>query len=94
MDIYGLRTELRHLTAKELLEMALKQKEKDCILGGFCQYKITYNGTGFCISELLGKGCEMEYLRKLLADEDARSKHQGSKEPLQLPIGLRFPDHC
>jgi hypothetical protein len=94
MDIYRLRTELRHLTDRELLERAFGQKEKGCILGGLCQYKIIYKGAGFCISELLGKGCEMEYLRKLLADEDAKSKRQSSEKPLQLPIGLRFPDIC
>ena len=94
MDIQRFRKELRHLTAKELLEMALKQKEKDCVLGGLCQYKIVYEGAGFCILELLGKGCEMEYLRKLLADEDAQSKPQCSDEPLPLPIGLRIPGLC
>jgi len=94
MDFYTFRRELRHLTSKELLEMAFKQKEKGCILGGLCQYKITYKGAGFCISELLGKGCEMEYLRKLFADGDSESKRKAYEEPLELPIGLQFPDGC
>ncbi len=93
MDIYRFRRELRTLTSKGLLEMAFKQKEKKCILlGEPCQYKITYEGAAFCISELLGKGCEAEYLRKLLADEDAETKCQRSGEPLELLTGLRFPD--
>ena len=91
MDIYRYRRELRHLTVKELLEVAFRQKEKECVLGGICQYKIAYEGAGFCILELLGKGCEAECLRKLLADEAAESKDQGSEEPLPLPIGPRLP---
>jgi hypothetical protein len=94
MDVFLLRKELRHLTGKELLEMAFKQKEKDCVLGGVCQYKIVYKGTGFCISEILRKGCEIEYLRKLVADEDAKSGKQSEEEHLQLPMGPRFPDLC
>jgi hypothetical protein len=94
MDIFRLRTELRHLTGRELLEMAIKQKEKDCILGGLCHYRIIYKGAGFCVSEVLGKGCEMEYLRKLFADEEVKCKHQSPEENLQMPIGLRFPELC
>jgi hypothetical protein len=89
-----LRKELRHLQDKELLEMAFKQKQKDCVLGGLCQYKIIYKGAGFCILELLGKGCEIEYLQKLLGDEDAKSGEQSHDECLQLPIGLRFLHLC
>jgi hypothetical protein len=92
LDIYKFRKELRNLTDKELLEIAFKQRERSCLLGGLCHYKITYKGVGFCISELLGKGCEMEYLRTLLAEEGAESKCQRSREPLPLPISLRFPD--
>ncbi len=92
MDIFRFRTELKHLTDRELLEIASQQKEEHCILGGLCQYKIIYKGAGFCISELKGKGCEKEYLRKLFADEDVKSEHPSSEEALQLPIGFRFPD--
>jgi hypothetical protein len=92
MDIHRFRRELRHLTAKELLEMALSQKEKGCVLGGLCQYKIVYEGAGFCVLELLGKRCEMEYLRKLLADEDTQSKPKSSDEPLPPAIGLWLPN--
>jgi hypothetical protein len=93
MDIYRFRRELKNLTNKELLEMAFKQKKKKCVLlGGPCRYKMTYEGAGFCLSELFGKGCEMDYLCKLLADEDAETKCQRPGQFSQLPIGLRFPD--
>ncbi len=94
MNIYRFRKELRDLTSKELLEMAFKQKEKGCILGGLCQYKIVYEGAGFCISEVLRKGCAMEYLRKLLVDEDMEDEHLRSEEILQLSINFRFLGHC
>ncbi len=89
MDIYRFRWELRHLAAKELLEMAFRQKEKNCTLGGLCQYKILYKGAGFCILELLRKGCEMEYIRKLLAGEEAPSGHADSKGPFALPALIK-----
>jgi hypothetical protein len=90
MEVYRFRIELRRLTAKGLLEIAFKQKEKNCAFGGLCRYKIIYRGAGFCVSELLGKGCETEFLRKLPTEEDAEKKCQGSGGSFQQQMGWGF----
>ncbi len=50
------RIEASKLRTKELLEMALEQKENDCTLGGLCQYKILYKSSRVLYFETIGEG--------------------------------------
>jgi hypothetical protein len=77
IDFRTLKTELRKLRNADLLEIALNQKEYNCVLNpdGPCQFYFKYKGFGFCVSELSGQGCQAEKAR------------QGG-EDIKLDIGL------
>ena len=60
MDFHLIRRELRRLGVKNLYEMVMNQKESKCILNGLCSFYFKYRGYGFCLSEVLGKGCELQ----------------------------------
>jgi hypothetical protein len=61
-----------------LLKMALCQKEKNCVLGGVCPFLLEYQCILFCVSEILGHGCQIEKLR-LLSDESAQNEGEMPK---------------
>ncbi len=90
MDIHRFRKELRRLRPKELLEMALKQKEKNCVLGGLCQYKVVYGEAGFCVLELLGKRCEAECFRELVTESDLQTRRESSVESVSCQLNFDF----
>jgi hypothetical protein len=77
--IYQARKELRRMAKANLLKMALCQKEKNCVLGGVCPFLLEYQCILFCVSEILGQGCQIEKLR-LLASESAQSEGEMPKE--------------
>ena len=66
IDFLELRAELRRLGPADLLKMASKQKEHNCVLNpsGLCQFYFKYKGFGFCVSELSGQGCQAEKARQ------------------------------
>jgi hypothetical protein len=68
-----------------LLKMALCQKEKKCVLGGICPFLLEYQCILFCVSEILGHGCQIEKLR-LLSIESAQNEGEMSKE-LERAVG-------
>ena len=65
MDFHSVRTEVRKLGRKNLFKMLMNQKESECLLKGLCSFRFNYKGYPFCISEILGQGCEAERLKKL-----------------------------
>ncbi len=71
--IFQARAELRQMAKVNLLRMAFCQKEKKCVLGGVCPFLLEYQCILFCISEILGQGCQIEELR-LLSDENGQSE--------------------
>ncbi len=50
---------------KKLFKILMNQKESKCLLNGFCSLLFKYRGYTFCLSEVLGQGCEIENLKKL-----------------------------
>ena len=82
------RSELKKLGAVTLLKMAFSQKEKRCVLSGLCPFYLNYKGYGFCVSEILGEGCQDEKLRESCPDKEAQGENQCSDSFLQLSIGL------
>jgi hypothetical protein len=65
MDIQSTREKLRKLKSKKLFETAMSQRKSRCILDGYCSLHFRYEGYTFCLSEVLGKGCEVQELEKL-----------------------------
>jgi hypothetical protein len=94
VDVFGPRKELRGVRGK-VLRVTINQKEQNCILGGFCQFKFLYKGIGFCASEILGQGCQMEFDHKLLINSsngDSQSENRNTKNTLQLTLDFKFTD--
>ncbi len=50
---------------KKLFKILMSQKESKCLLNGLCSLLFKYRGYTFCLSEVLGQGCEIENLKKL-----------------------------
>jgi hypothetical protein len=82
------RSELKKLGAVTLLQMAFSQKEKRCVLRGLCPFYLNYKGCGFCVSEILGEGCQDEKLTESCPDEEIQGENQCPDNLLQLSIGL------
>ena len=91
--IFHLKAELRKMTKGNLLKMALSQKEKNCLLGGVCPFLLEYQRILFCVSEILGQGCQIERQR-LHSVQDAQSEGESSQEPVELPVGRLLPGFC
>ena len=83
-----LKSELRKMAKGSLLKMVLSQKEKNCLLGGVCPFLLKYQRILFCVSEILGQGCQMERQR-LHSDYDAQS--ESSEKPMELTVGPWLP---
>jgi hypothetical protein len=83
--VFKLKAELRKMTKANLLKMALGQKEKNCLLGGVCPFLLEYQHILFCISEILGQGCQMERQR-LDSVQQAQSESERLQKPMELPV--------
>lgn len=66
MDILKSRIELQRMSRRDLFKMALNQKMSKCLIGGrSCSFYLQYKGNHFCVSEILGEGCQVERLEYL-----------------------------
>ena len=84
--VFKLKAELRKMTKANLLKMGLGQKEKKCLLGGVCPFLLEYRRILFCISEILGQGCQVERQKVVSVQED-QSESESSQRPKELFIG-------
>ena len=59
MDAFNTtRAELRKMKKRYLLELTRRQERRWCNVGAReCGFLIRYGDFGFCLTELLGKGC-------------------------------------
>lgn len=89
--IFRARAELRRMAKANLLKMALCQKEKNCVLGGVCPFLLEYQCILFCVSEILGQGCQIEKLR-LLSDKNGQTEDESSRKAVKLAIGPCLPE--
>jgi len=91
IDFWKLRTELRMLGPADLLEIAAKQKEHNCVLNpsGPCQFYFRYKGFGFCVSELSGHGCRAE---KALQGGETFVTQAEAKNGNEKVLGIAEPD--
>ncbi len=86
MNFVLVRAELRRMGRKNLFKMLMSQKESKCLLDGFCSLHFDYKGYTFCLSEILGEGCESEKLEKMEKEMCEREEAQTSQEDLEVPL--------
>ncbi len=86
MDFHSVRTEVRRLGKKNLFNMLMGQKESRCILSGLCSFHFKYNGYTFCLSEILGEGCEFQRLKKLEQEICEDKERLVSEEEVEAPL--------
>jgi hypothetical protein len=65
MDIFKARIELQGMGRGALFSLALNQRMPKCLVGGRpCGFYLQFKGSGFCVSEIFRKGCEVESLER------------------------------
>jgi hypothetical protein len=63
MNVYQARNELRRMRRKHLLRLASAQRISKCLIGGrACGLYLPYRGFNFCVSEIMGQGCQVHDL--------------------------------
>lgn len=66
MDFYQARNELRRMSRRYLLRLASTQRVSKCLIGvRACCLHLHYQGFNFCISEIMGEGCQVEKSAKV-----------------------------
>ncbi len=88
-----LRAELRRIRKGDVLRMVLNQKEKKCLLGGVCPFLLECQRILFCVSEILGKGCQIERQR-LDSVQQAQSEGESSQKLAEMPVETWLPGFC
>ncbi len=86
MNFILVRAELRRMGRKNLLKMLMSQKESKCILNGLCSFHFGYKGYTFCLSEVLGEGCESEKQKKLEKEACDPEEAEASRENFEIPL--------
>ena len=84
--ILQFKSELRTMRKEDLLRMVSSQKERKCVLGGLCRFLLEYRRILFCVSEILGQGCQVERQR-LDSGQEAESESESSQRPKELCVG-------
>ena len=76
MEAYRtIRAQLKKLGERDLFELARRKERRWCNVGAReCGFLILYEDLGFCLTELLGKGCSPH-----LELEDAAENRGGSR---------------
>jgi hypothetical protein len=65
MNVHEARNKLRRKNKADLFALALNQGLSKCTVGGrACGFLLHYEGLNFCISEILGRGCQVERFEK------------------------------
>lgn len=61
MDVYQARNELRKMAKRHLLSLVSNQRISGCLIGSrACGLCLHYKGFNFCVSEIMGQGCQVE----------------------------------
>lgn len=65
MDVFEARSELRRVGRRYLLGLVLAQRISKCLIGGrACGLYLHHKGFNFCVSEIMGEGCQVERLAR------------------------------
>jgi len=88
MDFYEARRELRRMSRGGLFKLASSLRISRCLIsGGACSFYLRYKGFNFCISEILGQGCQVERVEKLEDRYEDPQKSTGQL-PLMEKLGM------
>jgi hypothetical protein len=88
MDVYQARNELRRMSRRYLLRSASAQRISKCLIGGrACCLHLHYQGFNFCISEIMGEGCQVEKSTRLREGYEGQGETSCSL-PLMDEIGI------
>jgi len=88
MDVFQIRNELRKMNRKYLLRLASTQRISKCVIGGqACGLYLSYKGFRFCVSEIMGEGCQVEKSAKLEGVSEGKKETNWSL-PLLNRIGI------
>jgi hypothetical protein len=61
--------------SRDLFKMALSRRMSNCLIGGRpCGFLFQYEGSNFCVSEILGEGCQVEKLEQMEQLYDEKEK--------------------
>ena len=86
MDYLKARIELQRTIKRDLFKLALNRRISNCLIGGRpCGFLFQYKGSNFCVSEILGNGCQVERLEQLEQLFDEKEKVNSL-----LPFRLRM----
>jgi hypothetical protein len=93
MDILKARYELRRMSTGDLFKLALNWKMSNCLVGARpCGFLFQYKGNNFCVSEILGEGCQVERLEQMEQPYDEKEKVNLSLPfPQKMEIELLLP---
>ncbi len=86
MNFRSVRSELLKLGNKRLFKLLMTQKESKCLLNGFCSLLFKYKGYAFCLSEVFGRGCEIENLKKLENETCQAEEDPSPEEKLEASL--------
>jgi len=86
MSFHSVRLELHRLGNKNLFRVLMSQKESDCLLRGLCSFRFKYKGYTFCLSEVLGRGCDIQNLEKLEKEICGSEEEHFSQESAEIPL--------
>ena len=65
MDILEGRSELKRMSRGSLFTLVANQRISNCLIGArACGFSLQHQGIHFCVSELMGKGCQVEGLEQ------------------------------
>ena len=82
MDVYEARNELRRMGKRHLMRLVSAQRISGCLIGGrACGLYLHYKGFNFCVSEIIGQGCQVERSAKL-------EEVYQDKEKISYPLPL------
>jgi len=88
MDFYEARKELQRMNRGDLFRLASGLRISRCLIsGGACSFYLQYKGFNFCISEILGQGCQVERVEKLEGHYEDPEKSTGLL-PLMEKLGM------
>ncbi len=89
-EVVKLEAELRRLGERDLLRMVLNQKQSKCVLSGVCRFLLEQRHILFCVSEILGQGCQVERQR-LDSGQDGQSESDWSQRVKELWVEIWLP---
>jgi len=92
MDANMIRMELRGMEKRDLFELVWHQEMRWCNIGSReCAFFFQYKSLGFCLTELLGRGCSPDSEPEDFVENKEEWTSPSTRTP--LPQGLHLAQH-